>query len=99
MKSLKFKAFPQQCTVMLITRGLGRKLAVTRGLAPRGTDAAASSPVALTIGNFDGVHNGHQAMLARLTAAARARGLHGDRAYLRAAPARVLRARSRRPPG
>jgi riboflavin kinase/FMN adenylyltransferase len=65
---------------MLLTRGLGRKLAVTRGLAPRGTDAAASgpvasSPVALTIGNFDGVHNGHQAMLARLVAAARARGL------------------------
>ena len=70
---------------MLLTRGLGRKLAVTRGLAPRGRDAAAPrpvalspvalSPVALTIGNFDGVHNGHQAMLARLVAAARARGL------------------------
>jgi len=70
---------------MLLTRGLGRKLAVTRGLAPRGTDAAASSPVALspaalgpvalTIGNFDGVHNGHQAMLARLVAAARTRGV------------------------
>jgi len=75
VKSLKFKAFPQHYTVMLLTRGLGRKLAVTRGLAPRGTDTAASSPVALTIGNFDGVHNGHQAMLARLTAAARARGL------------------------
>jgi riboflavin kinase/FMN adenylyltransferase len=60
---------------MLLTRGLGRKLAITRGLAPRGSDAAAPSPSALTIGNFDGVHNGHQAMLARLTAAARARGL------------------------
>ncbi|HEY3565588.1 MAG TPA: bifunctional riboflavin kinase/FAD synthetase, partial [Casimicrobiaceae bacterium] len=27
-------------------------------------------PVALTIGNFDGVHRGHQAMLARLIEAA-----------------------------
>ena len=33
--------------------------------------ATASVPIALTIGNFDGVHLGHQAMLARLTAAAR----------------------------
>ena len=33
--------------------------------------AVASAPVALTIGNFDGVHLGHQAMLTRLTAAAR----------------------------
>ena len=36
---------------------------------------AASSPIALTIGNFDGVHLGHQAMLAKLRAAAAARGL------------------------
>ena len=36
---------------------------------------AADTPVALTIGNFDGVHLGHQAMLARLIATARARGL------------------------
>ena len=33
------------------------------------------TPVALTIGNFDGVHLGHHAMLARLTAAARERGV------------------------
>jgi len=36
---------------------------------------AASDPVALTIGNFDGVHVGHQAMLARLTAASRELGV------------------------
>ena len=33
--------------------------------------SAATSPVALTIGNFDGVHLGHRAMLARLAEAAR----------------------------
>jgi riboflavin kinase/FMN adenylyltransferase len=60
---------------MLLARGLGRKLVVTRGLAPRGGGPGALGPAALTIGNFDGVHNGHQAMLARLTAVARARGL------------------------
>ena len=41
----------------------------------RSVPDAASSPVALTIGNFDGVHLGHQAMLAKLRAAAVARGL------------------------
>jgi riboflavin kinase / FMN adenylyltransferase len=41
----------------------------------RSVPDAASSSVALTIGNFDGVHLGHQAMLARLRAAAVARGL------------------------
>lgn len=35
----------------------------------------ASEPVALTIGNFDGVHRGHQALLAQVVAAARARSL------------------------
>ena len=37
--------------------------------------ANAGGPVALTIGNFDGVHIGHQAMLARLADAARRLGV------------------------
>jgi riboflavin kinase / FMN adenylyltransferase len=37
--------------------------------------ARAPVPVALTVGNFDGVHLGHQAMLAQLAASARERGL------------------------
>jgi riboflavin kinase / FMN adenylyltransferase len=41
----------------------------------RSVPHAAPSPVALTIGNFDGVHLGHQAMLARLCATATERGL------------------------
>ncbi|MFO1414159.1 MAG: bifunctional riboflavin kinase/FAD synthetase [Burkholderiales bacterium] len=36
----------------------------------RGLPAVAAGPVALTIGNFDGVHRGHQAMLMRLLEAA-----------------------------
>src|SRR6184192_405402 len=36
----------------------------------RGLPSAAGEPVALTIGNFDGVHRGHQAMLTRLIEAA-----------------------------
>ena len=39
-------------------------------LVTRGIPVAAAAPVALTIGNFDGVHLGHQAMLAELTRAA-----------------------------
>jgi riboflavin kinase/FMN adenylyltransferase len=39
-------------------------------LVKRGLTAATGRPVALTIGNFDGVHRGHQAMLARLHEAA-----------------------------
>lgn len=37
----------------------------------RGIPAQAGPPVALTIGNFDGVHLGHQAMLMRMVEAAR----------------------------
>jgi riboflavin kinase/FMN adenylyltransferase len=41
----------------------------------RGLPEVADAPVALTIGNFDGVHRGHQAMLSRLTEAADDLGL------------------------
>lgn len=44
---------------------------VFRGLP----NAESRAPCALTIGNFDGVHRGHQALLARVREAARARGL------------------------
>src|SRR5258706_13326933 len=37
--------------------------------------AAAPAPTAIAIGSFDGVHLGHQAMLAHVCAAAKARGL------------------------
>ena len=36
----------------------------------RGTPSVGGTPIALTIGNFDGVHLGHQAMLSRLVEAA-----------------------------
>ena len=41
----------------------------------RGIPARAGTPIALTIGNFDGVHPGHRAMIARLSEAALSRGL------------------------
>ena len=37
--------------------------------------SVATGPCALTIGSFDGVHRGHQAMLALLNNEARHRGL------------------------
>jgi riboflavin kinase/FMN adenylyltransferase len=40
----------------------------------RGLPAAAAGPTAITIGNFDGVHLGHQAMLAELVRAAQRLG-------------------------
>ena len=43
---------------------------ITRGLFLATAAAAAKSPVALTIGNFDGVHLGHRAMLDELARAA-----------------------------
>jgi riboflavin kinase / FMN adenylyltransferase len=48
-----------------------RPMRVFRGLG----HAALAPPCALTIGNFDGVHRGHQAMLALLVSEARHRGL------------------------
>ena len=44
-------------------------------LISRGLYSPDTLPVALTIGNFDGVHLGHQALLNELRAAAQARGL------------------------
>ena len=44
-------------------------------LLTHGASAAPLPPVALTVGNFDGIHRGHQAMLQRLLAGARSRGL------------------------
>jgi riboflavin kinase/FMN adenylyltransferase len=44
-------------------------------LIRRGVPAAAASPVALTIGNFDGLHLGHLAMLTQLRLAAERRGI------------------------
>ena len=41
----------------------------------RGLSSPDTRPVALTIGNFDGVHLGHQALLKQLQTAAQARGL------------------------
>jgi riboflavin kinase/FMN adenylyltransferase len=41
----------------------------------RGIPARADAPIALTIGNFDGVHLGHRAMIARLTDVARRKNL------------------------
>jgi riboflavin kinase / FMN adenylyltransferase len=41
----------------------------------RGTGDGVHSPIALTIGNFDGVHLGHQAMLKRLRVAAQRHGV------------------------
>ena len=41
----------------------------------RGLHPSIAQPVALTIGNFDGLHLGHQAMLTQLREAAHARGL------------------------
>ncbi len=44
-------------------------------LLTHGASGAAQPPVALTVGNFDGIHRGHQAMLERLVGEARRRSL------------------------
>jgi riboflavin kinase / FMN adenylyltransferase len=44
-------------------------------LLTHGASAAPLPPVALTVGNFDGIHRGHQTMLQRLRAGALERGL------------------------
>src|SRR2546421_13075662 len=41
----------------------------------RGLPTNADTPLALTIGNFDGVHRGHQAMLEQMKAAAITHGV------------------------
>lgn len=48
---------------------------ILRGLSLSGSLTAEFQPVALTIGNFDGVHLGHQALLEELRAVAGQRGL------------------------
>jgi riboflavin kinase/FMN adenylyltransferase len=44
-------------------------------LLTHGACATSLPPVALTIGNFDGIHRGHQAMLERLVAESQRQGL------------------------
>src|SRR5947209_13927118 len=44
-------------------------------LLTHGSSDAVLPAVALTVGNFDGIHRGHQTMLERLRAGARKRGL------------------------
>ena len=46
-------------------------------LITHGSSDAVLPAVALTVGNFDGIHRGHQAMLQRLIACSRKRGLTG----------------------
>lgn len=55
----------------LLVKPLLPSLHIFRSLPP----PAARRPCALTIGNFDGVHRGHQAMLARVRAASQEQGL------------------------
>jgi len=57
---------------MQIFRGFNQP-GLARNSAPAGSGAAGGR--ALTIGNFDGVHRGHQAMLALLNSEARHRGV------------------------
>jgi riboflavin kinase/FMN adenylyltransferase len=54
-------------------------------LAPRGWPEPA-----VTVGNFDGVHRGHQSLVAEAVAAARARGGTGVALTFDPHPSRVL---------
>jgi riboflavin kinase/FMN adenylyltransferase len=54
-------------------------------------------PSAVTIGNFDGVHRGHQAILARVSALARARGLAPTVMTFEPHPRAYFATRGRRP--
>ena len=58
---------------MRVFRGLQGVIAFDHGTASDSATAAAGR--AITIGNFDGVHRGHQAMLALLNSEARHRGV------------------------
>lgn len=52
---------------------------------------AVGRPMAVTIGVFDGVHRGHQALIRRLVASARERGLAAGVVTLHPAPITVIR--------
>src|SRR5688572_20304231 len=52
---------------------------------------ATGRPMAVTIGVFDGVHLGHQSLIARLVAAAADRGLDAGVVTLHPAPITVIR--------
>ena len=60
-------------------------------------EAAAFEPVAVTIGNFDGVHTGHQLLLHEVTTAARRKRFATRRPNLRPAPRVNRRPPARRP--
>ena len=61
--------------------------------------AAADRGAAVAMGNFDGVHLGHQSVLALAHAAAAELGGAVRGRHLRAASAELLRARTRPPSG
>ena len=65
-----------------------------------GLDAvpAGFGPSVVTIGNFDGVHRGHQAVLAAVVGAARRRGLPAVAVTFDPHPVAVLSPRARAPP-